>query len=279
LVTPISSPLRKRLGSSLRWSPRLPGWRERVVVLCYHSVHPSTGFPSSTSPNLFDRHMRWLSEECDLIPFNRAWDERSRPNRSRPAVAVTFDDGFADNHTYALPTLLRHEIPATFFVTTGLIDRVADVIQQRSWRGWSLEGSSLTWGQIIEMQRLGMEIGAHGHRHAVLGRLDDEEVVSDLSMCKQILEERLEASISSIAYPKGRPRRDFSQRTTDLARTVGFENGAAVLFRGVRRSDNRMAIARFVVEDDSLDILRAKVWGKMDAIGLLQERAPMWLLS
>ena len=279
LVTPISNRLRKRLGLSLRWGPRLPGWRERVVVLCYHSVHPSSTFPSSTSPKLFERHMRWLSEECDLIPFIRAWDERSRPNRFRPAVAVTFDDGFADNHTHALPTLLRYEIPATFFVTTGLIDRVGDVIQQRGWRGWSLEGSTLTWGQIIEMQRLGMEIGAHGHRHAILGRLDDEDVVSDLSMCKQILEERLEASISSIAYPKGRPRRDFSQRTTDLARTVGFENGAAVLFRRVRHSDSRMAIARFVVEEDSLDILRAKVWGKMDVIGLLQERAPMRLLA
>jgi peptidoglycan/xylan/chitin deacetylase (PgdA/CDA1 family) len=257
----------------------MPGWRQRVVVLCYHSVHPSSGFPSSTSPKLFERHMRWLSEECDLIPFNRAWDARNRPNPSRPAVAVTFDDGFADNYTYALPMLLRYEIPATFFITTGLIDRVTDVIQQRSWRGWRLDGSSLTWGQIIEMQRLRMEIGAHGHRHAVLGRLDDEEVVSDLSMCKQILEERLEAHISSIAYPRGRPRRDFSQRTIDLARSVGFESGAAVLFRGVRRSDSRMAIARFTVKGDSLDILRAKVWGKMDAIGLLQERAPMLLLN
>ena len=140
LVTPISNPLRNRLASSLRWGPRLPGWRERVVVLCYHSVHPLGGFPSSTSPKLFERHMRWLSEECDLIPFTRAWDERSRPNRSRPAVAVTFDDGFAGNHSYALPTLLRHEIPATFFVTNGLIDRMADVIQQDRGEGGASRG-------------------------------------------------------------------------------------------------------------------------------------------
>jgi len=40
-----------------------------------------------------------------------------------------------------------------------------------------------------------------------------------------------------------------------------------------------MAIARFIVKSDPLDILRAKVWGKMDVIGLLQERAPMSLLN
>jgi hypothetical protein len=161
LVTSSSEPLRKRIGSLLLRAPRSPRWRERVVVLCYHSVHPSMSFPSSTSPELFERHMRWLREECDVIPFARAWEERRRAARSRPAVAVTFDDGFADNHTYALSTLLRYEIPATFFITTGLIQRLSDVIEQRSWRGWCDEGSSLTWPQIIEMQRLGMEIGAH----------------------------------------------------------------------------------------------------------------------
>jgi peptidoglycan/xylan/chitin deacetylase (PgdA/CDA1 family) len=235
-------------------------------------------FPSSTPPELFERHMRWLREECDVIPFARAWEERRRAARSRPAVAVTFDDGFADNHSYALPTLLRYDIPATFFITTGLIQRLSDVIQQRSWRGWRDEGSSLTWTQIIEMQGLGMEIGAHGHRHAVFSRLDDDAAHSDLTTCKQILEQRLETRIVSIAYPKGRPRRDFSDRTIHQARDVGFENGAAVLSRDVRPSDDRMSIARFIVEEDSLDILRAKVWGKMDAIGLFQERAPLSLL-
>ena len=214
-----------------------------------------------------------------MIPFGRVWEERRRAARSRPAVAVTFDDGFADNHTYALSTLLRYEIPATFFITTGLIQRLSHVIQERSWRGWRDEGSSLTWTQIIEMQRLGMDIGAHGHRHAVLSRLDDDAVHCDLTTCKQILEQRLEMRVASIAYPRGRPRRDFSDRTIHLARDVGFENGAAVLFRGVRPSDDCMSIARFVVEEDSLDILRAKVWGKMDAIGLFQERAPLSLLS
>lgn len=279
LVTQIPVPLKKRLWSSLTRFPRLPGWRERVVVLCYHSVHPSGSFPSATPPELFEQHMRWLHEECEVIPFARAWQERGRDNRARPAVAVTFDDGFADNFTYALSTLLRFEIPATFFVTTGIIDRVSDVIAERSWQGWSAEGSSLTWAQIIELRRLGMEIGAHGHRHAVLGSLDDEAVITDLSMCKEILEDRLEARVASIAYPKGRPRRDFSQRTIDLARSVGFENGAAVLFRSVRPSDSRMSVARFIVPGDSLDVLRAKVWGKLDLIGLWQERAPVSLLK
>jgi hypothetical protein len=86
LVTSSSEPLRKRIGSLLLRAPRSPRWRERVVVLRYHSVHPSMSFPSSTPPELFERHMRWLREECDVIPFARAWEERRRAARSRPAV-------------------------------------------------------------------------------------------------------------------------------------------------------------------------------------------------
>jgi hypothetical protein len=133
-------------------APRSPRWRERVVVLCYHSVHPSMSLPSSTPPELFERHMRWLREECDVIPFARAWEERRRAARSRPAVAVTFDDGFADNHTYALCRRSYATRSRNVLHHDRLIQRLSDVIQQRSWRGWRDEGSSLTWTQIIEIQ-------------------------------------------------------------------------------------------------------------------------------
>jgi peptidoglycan/xylan/chitin deacetylase (PgdA/CDA1 family) len=92
----------------------------RIVVLCYHSVHPSNGFASAT-PALFERHLAWLEEHCTLVPYASISDRIAGPRDDRPVVAVTFDDGYEDNHTYALPLLLGRGIPATAFITTGLL--------------------------------------------------------------------------------------------------------------------------------------------------------------
>ena len=275
----LSHPLKAKLQSSLSKVPRFKRAQRRVVVLCYHSVHPTAEFPNRTPPELFERHMRWLHEECHVIRFADVASEAGRAaDSTRPTVAVTFDDGFADNHSEALPILLRYEIPTTFFLATGLIDRDPDVLRARSWRGWREDGSTLTWERIIEMRKLGMDIGSHGHTHRTLAQLDDEEVVWDLSRCKQTLEERLGERIVTIAYPKGRPRRDFLPASVHLARRVGYEFGATILLRGVRNSDQPMTIPRFPIAADELDMLRAKVTGRMDLIGTMQERAPLVLL-
>lgn len=274
----LSDHLKTRLQSSLSRVPRLARREPRVVVLCYHSLHPSGDFSSTTPPEIFEQHVRWLRRHADLIPFTDVWGEENRASRDRPRVAMTFDDGFADNYMYALPILLRYEVPATFFVATGLVERSPDVIQARSWHGWRNEDSTLTWAQIVEMRRLGMEIGSHGHSHRVLAHLDDQEVISDLSISKHILEDHLGERVVSFAYPKGRPRRDFSPGTIPLTQRVGYEYAATVLLRGVRPSDVPMSIPRFPVARDSLDMLRAKVEGRLDLIGSWQERAPLWML-
>lgn len=268
-----------KLQSALSRMPRLNRGQQRLVVLCYHSVHATAEFPNRTPPELFEQHMRWLRAECHVIPFTDVVPGAGRGvEPTRPTVAVTFDDGFADNHSHALPILLRYEIPTTFFVATGLIDRDPDVLHARSWHGWREDNSTLTWEQIIEMRRLGMDIGSHGHTHRTLAQLEDEEVVSDLSRCKQTLEERLGERIVTFAYPKGRPRRDFLPASVRLARSVGYEHAATILLRGVKESDDPMTIPRFPVAADELDLLRAKVTGRMDLIGTVQERAPLSVL-
>lgn len=258
--------------------PPVAGSARRVIVLCYHSVHPSGDFPSTTRPAAFEEHLGWLGERCEVVPFRDVLQASRATTDGRPAVSVTFDDAFADNYTYAMPLLKRFSVPATFFVTTGLVERDRDVIGARSWRGWRDKGSTLTWDQIREMQAAGMEIGAHGHTHRTLAQLDDAVTESDLRISKEILEDRLGTAIRSLAYPKGRPRRDFTESTMKVARGIGYERAGAVLFRGVRPSDPLMSIPRFPVEDDTLDILDAKISGRLDLIGGWQEHAPLWLL-
>src|SRR5437763_3891326 len=91
----------------------------RAVVLTYHSVHPTRPFASAT-PNDFARHLEWLKEHCELVDFHSIPQLVYADHHDKPVVAITFDDGYDDNYTYALPLLASMDVPATVFVTTGL---------------------------------------------------------------------------------------------------------------------------------------------------------------
>jgi hypothetical protein len=56
-----------------------------------------------------------------------------------------------------------------------------------------------------------------------------------------------------------------------------FTHAAAVQYRSVRPTDHPLSIPRFAVTNDSLEVLRAKVYGKLDVFGLVDDRVPLWL--
>lgn len=93
----------------------------RVGILAYHRVTSLDCDPQllSCSPENFSRHLDILRQFFDVIPLSRvaAWLAQSRIPRK--AIVVTFDDGYADNYTEALPLLEQYSIPATVFVTSG----------------------------------------------------------------------------------------------------------------------------------------------------------------
>jgi peptidoglycan/xylan/chitin deacetylase (PgdA/CDA1 family) len=90
-----------------------------VVVLCYHRVTSRLSDMNAlvVSPDNFRAQMAYLTRNFRIVRFEDTWE-----HRGKPAVAVTFDDGYADNLTEALPILREAGIPATFFISTGAID-------------------------------------------------------------------------------------------------------------------------------------------------------------
>lgn len=98
----------------------------QVVALAYHRIGSPDRSPFdhglwSATPEQLDEHLRFLNGSFDLIT-PRDLDTALGSRTGRFAL-VTFDDGYRDNHDTALPILRAHGVPATFFITTGFIDR------------------------------------------------------------------------------------------------------------------------------------------------------------
>lgn len=98
---------------------------EGVLILNYHRIgdkHSSLldrNLWSATEED-FDSQISMISRNFDVIGLDDL-DSAFKRQHGR-FVMVTFDDGYQDNYTNAFPILKSHDVPATFFITTGFLD-------------------------------------------------------------------------------------------------------------------------------------------------------------
>jgi peptidoglycan/xylan/chitin deacetylase (PgdA/CDA1 family) len=217
---------------------------ERIPVLCYHSVADSCDprFAEWTvTPALFADHMRYLAENGyrtltvrELVDrvFERgeAFDDHS--------VVITFDDGFADFHTHAWPSLRRHSLTATLYVATGFVGGTSTWLASVG----EAERPMLSWSQIEELSQDGVEIGAHGHEHLQLDTLSAARASLEITRSRDALEPVV-GPVASFAYPYGYYRRRLQRQIAE----EGFSSAAAVREALSSPSDDRFAIARAIV--------------------------------
>ncbi|MDP3537317.1 MAG: polysaccharide deacetylase family protein [Azonexus sp.] len=98
--------------------------KAKLSILIFHRVLPEIDpiFPDEPDARRFDLMMGWINSWFNVLALDAAVDALKKGNLPARAAAITFDDGYADNRTVALPILKKHGLPATFFIATSYLD-------------------------------------------------------------------------------------------------------------------------------------------------------------
>lgn len=172
-----------------------------VPILMYHKVAPVNGQSTLkghyVSPELFGKQMRALRKRgFEAVPLDRLFQE---PLPERPIV-ITFDDGYENFYSHALPILQECGFSATVFLVANLLG------QTNQWdvRNGDVEERLMTVEQIRQAMRSGIDFGSHTLDHADLATADDAAAWEQISGSRQLLESRLDSPIKTFCYPYGR---------------------------------------------------------------------------
>ncbi len=235
-----------------RWWRRLRSAAEHrlpVVVLFYHRIADYRANPWTTSHRTFARQIHWLARHFDLVSLEEAQRRIRTGEGARPAVSITFDDGYAENCRQAIPLLVRHRIPCTYFVTLrNVLD--GEPFAHDAIRGDRFPPNNLE--QLRAMAAAGIEMGNHTYTHADLGKMTDpHQLYREVVEAGRELEALVERPVRYFAFPFGHYA-NVSSRAFHLARQSGYE-GVCSAYGGYNfPGDDPFHLQRIHVDDDMI---------------------------
>lgn len=170
------------------------GRRARLSILIFHRVLSEKDplFPDEPDTARFDEIMAWLTAWFWILPLDEAVARLKTGSLPARSVAITFDDGYADNFRNALPVLKKYGTPATFFMATGFIDG------GRMWNDTVIEAIRACPDDVLDLERL------------TLGSFPLDSL--------ETRRQAIEAIIPRIKYLPIRERAEMAERIAELAR-------------------------------------------------------------
>lgn len=245
----------------------------QLPALMYHSV-------SSVAGPLRDLAVppRRLTEQLTaltgagyrLVGLTEALDLLDRGSTD-PLVAVTFDDGYRNFLTAAVPALDAAGARATLYASVGHLGEHAD------WLGrWSPDfGTLLTWRELEEVADAGVEIGNHSLVHHPLDVLPARQLREEVVRSKEELEQRLGRRVRGFAYPHGYN----GAKVRDAVLAAGHDNATEVGRRLHTPGERRFAVPRLQPTPDMTgdDLVAAVAGGGSMLVPRLKQLAqPGW---
>ena len=237
----------------------------RVPVLMYHEIADASETrsrlavtPASFADQLAYLHdMGWRAISASELSVILMDDATVLPEKT---IVLSFDDGYENFYSRAMPLLSKYCFTASLFMTSGWVREARPY-------GPGIP-QMLSWVQLSDLARSGIEIGAHSVTHPELDQLTDERLHDELFSSKKQLEDKLGMEVPGLAYPFGYS----NSATRQIAQKAGYSYGYAVGNKIATPNADLFAIPRLTVKRaTSLDEFQRLINGE-DTITLRQDR-------
>ena len=190
----------------------------------YHSIQnvPKTEVMRSlhVTPRAFATQM-WLLKVlgyrgCSVSEALTALDN----NSTEKLVGLTFDDGYKNFLTNAMPTLIKHDFSATVYVVSDLVG---------TFNRWDLK-NSISRNELMDYPDLriclseGIEVGCHSSTHRSLSN-EEVDLLYEIRLAKGTLEEKLDSPVATFCYPYGH----FNDQVISFVKESSFESATTMI--------------------------------------------------
>lgn len=206
----------------------------KIPILMYHRVRqaaPTAGITElqlTVTPANFVRQLDWLlANGYQTVDINALPAILAGQIYVEKPIVLTFDDGYSEMYTTVFPELKKRNMTGVFYVPSALVGKP----------------DYLTRGQVIEMDRGGMRIGAHTRTHVNL--LTSSDRATELAVSKVELESWLGHPVEDLSYPFGMYDASVLQR----AKSIGYKTATTVKKGLAGSGSDVMQLKRLVVFD------------------------------
>ncbi len=228
-----------------------------IPILTYHQIAraPARGAPFRglyVAPDAFARQMAFLKflgyrglSMGQLLPYLRG-------EQSGKVVGITFDDGYLNNLTHALPVLQRHGFGATCYMVSQLLG------QTNVWDDsvGVAQTALMDASQLRQWTAGGQEVGSHTRHHVHLTKTDAARCQREITQCKSELEAVVEAPVLHFCYPYG----EFGPEHAAMVAQAGYLTATTTQRGRCHATEDLMQLPRVpVVRSTSLPSLWLKV--------------------
>jgi peptidoglycan/xylan/chitin deacetylase (PgdA/CDA1 family) len=183
----------------------------KVPIILYHDID-GKGIYSVSSRTIRMHFDYFRTHDIRVVPLSDLIDRLENPHPyDGKVIVITFDDGYKNMYTRLLPIVKEYRYPITLFVYT-------DFIREKS-------AKALTWNELREMQKNGIDIQSHSISHPDLVKLvakdtpqSREKLFRELFMSRKLIELKLGKNVDLLAFPFGY----YDTKTIQYASFAGY---------------------------------------------------------